>query len=273
MGCFLACFGFTNKRKKRKSADKKHGSYEPLDSSVSIVRLVTAENLTTSADFEPRHKPKEQLSSKIRKKVRFNLNVQAYEPISTSYHFLKDEEDEKVEKKHEEIKEGSLSTSLFGSGSSNLNYRYQNCRDFYDDIAFEDSDLDDYDIDYIDDNDDEYDGDSDIDSQRVSKDGMSSEKKVSSDEHAEEKAKISDKSDYAHSVLKPVENLTQWRAAKAKAATPSKQHQRKENNLLSQEFSEPLLVQERQPRNQSKPLLQEIAVDSSLSSWLSSRNT
>lgn len=233
-----------------------------------------------------RHKPKEQLSSKIRKKVSFNLNVQTYEPISTSYHFLKDEEDEKVEKKHEEIKEGSLSTSLFGSGSSNLNYRYQNCRDFYDeeddDIAFEDSDLDDYDIDYIDDNDDEYDGDSDIDSQRVSKDDMSSEKNVSSDEHAEEKARISDKSDYAHSVLKPVENLTQWRAAKAKAATPSKQHQRKENNLLAQEFSvpfapmpssKPLLVEERQPCNQSKPLLQEITVDSSLSSWLSSRNT
>lgn len=237
-----------------------------------------------------RHKPKEQLTSKIRKKVSFNLNVQTYEPISTSYHFLKDEEDEKVEKRREEIEEGSLSTSLSGSGSSNLNYRYQNCRDFYDeedDIAFEDSDLDDYDLDDIDDNGD---GDSGIGSQRESKDGfselldsssMSSDKK---DEPVEEKANISsgtNKTDFTHSVLKPVENLTQWRAAKAKTATSK--HERKENNLMSRDSlppfgvpmpsSEPVILKERQQHNQAKPLLQEITVDASLSTWISSRNS
>ena len=223
-----------------------------------------------------RHKTKEQPISKIRKKVRFNLNVQTYEPILTSYHFLEDEEDEKMLRKDEETAEESLSTSR---GSFNLNYRYQNCRDFYDeedDIAFEDSDL--YDEDYNNkEDDDEYDGDIDIGSQRANRDGFSeecnssstsSEKKVSCDKPLEEKDNIS-----MHSVLKPVENLTQWRAAKAKTA-PSKQ-ERKENLPLVQKAScsQSPIDLDKPYRKQSKAPLQEIAVDSSLSSWLNSTST
>ncbi|XP_062108930.1 uncharacterized protein LOC133819647 isoform X2 [Humulus lupulus] len=272
MGCFLACFGLSHKRKIRKPAHKRHGSYKPLDSSITIVRLSSSQNpiSTTIADFEPRRKSKEQPSSKIRKKVRFNLNVQTYEPVSTSYdHFL--EEEEKSEKM--EI----LSTS---KGSFNLNYRYQNCRDFYDeeeeDMAFEDSDLYDDDDDYYyndEEEDEDYDGDNDVDSQRGSQEfyssSTSSEKKVSCDKPDEEKSNTTS----LHSVLKPVENINQWRAAKAKTAPPKQQS--KENIQLFQQSSSCIspFDSEKPNRNQSKPLLQEIAVDASLSSWLNSKTT
>lgn len=210
-----------------------------------------------------RSKPKGQLISKIRKKVSFNLNVQTYEPISTDYHLLKDEEsDAKIcdDKESEEI----------ALGSSNLNYRYQNCREFYDeedDIAFEDSDLDDKDGDDGDEIIEDI-RDGDINSQRESQEGFL--KRVSSS--VEEKRNV-DRSECIHSVLKPVENLTQWRAAKVKAkdeaaaaaAAAKQRDQRKENVSLSRE---PKLAP--QCCNQSKPLLQEIAVDSSLSTWLNS---
>ncbi|KAF4350488.1 hypothetical protein F8388_003293 [Cannabis sativa] len=190
MGCFLACFGFSHKRKIRKPAHKRYGSYKPLDSSsITIVRLSSShKNPITVGDFEPRHKTKEQQqeqkpSSKIRKKVRFNLNVQTYEPVSTSYdNFL-----EKEEEIHDEKMEIFTTTSL-------------------------------------------------------------------------------------HSVLKPVENINQWREAKAKTA-PLKQ-QRKENIQLFRQSSSSCLSQQQQKQPfdyQSKPLLQEIAVDSSLSSWLTSK--
>ncbi|XP_030507607.2 uncharacterized protein LOC115722518 [Cannabis sativa] len=275
MGCFLACFGFSHKRKIRKPAHKRYGSYKPLDSSsITIVRLSSShKNPITVGDFEPRHKTKEQQqeqkpSSKIRKKVRFNLNVQTYEPVSTSYdNFL-----EKEEEIHDEKME-ILSTS---KGSFNLNYRYRNCSDFYDeeeeeeDMAFEDSDL--YDDDYYNDDDeedDDYDGDDDIDIERVSH--TSSEKKVISCENTDGE-KINSTTTSLHSVLKPVENINQWREAKAKTA-PLKQ-QRKENIQLFRQSSSSCLSQQQQKQPfdyQSKPLLQEIAVDSSLSSWLTSK--
>ncbi|PON94823.1 FK506-binding nuclear-like protein [Trema orientale] len=273
MGCFLACFGLSHKRKRRKPAHKGHGGYEPLDSSVTIVRLSSAENpISTKAYSEPRHKHKEQPSSKIRKKVRFNPNVQTYEPISTSYHFLEDEEDEKLIRKGEEIADESLSTS---KGSFNLNYRYQNCRDFYDeddDIAFE-SDLY-YDDDYNeeeDEDEDEYDGDIDIDSQRVSQDEFSKELNsysVSSDKNVSSDKSVEEKDTSAHSVLRPVENLTQWRAAKAKTAS-SKQPREENISLFQKSSCRTSLLDSGKPY----PLLQEIAVDSSLSSWLNPTST
>ncbi|KAK7820628.1 hypothetical protein CFP56_038648 [Quercus suber] len=81
-----------------------------------------------------------------------------------------------------------------------------------------------------------------------------------------------DRSQYVHSVLNPIENLSQWKAVKAKTAPPK--HQRKENIELKEEplkfiSSKPILdpLPFSNP-SQSKPLMQEIAVDSSLSSWL-----
>lgn len=232
-----------------------------------------------------RENPKEQQKLKTRKKVSFNLNVQTYEPISNTYNLLEDEEEEKMGKNGGEVARGSL---LSGTNStSHSNYRYQNCRDCYDeedDIAFEDSDLDDEEDE--DDDDNEYDWESDIDGQRTSQDGfskqfcsssISSKNGISSDPVVDENANnamplsVRD----IHSVLSPVENLSQWRAAKAKSV-PQK-NQRKENIGVLQEPSEPSVPFRSNSNfsssplcNQSKPLLQEIKVDASLSSWLNS---
>ncbi|KAL5542336.1 hypothetical protein UlMin_010046 [Ulmus minor] len=281
MGCFLACFGVSKKRKRRKAAHKilaaglRHGSYLPLDSSTAIAGLGSEEN-PSKAESEPKQKLKEQKSLKIRKKVRFNLNVQIYEPISTAYHILEGEEEEKMEKNGKETAERSLSTSRsvkgvgINAGSFNLNYRYQNCRDWYDeedDIAFGDSDLDD-----DDEGEEDYDWESDIDNHGIIRDGIS--EKSCSGEAVEEKDNLSTIDNGHNSVLKPVENLSQWRAAKAKAA-PDKQ-QSKENIALIQESQLPFTSKQSSAKahcNHSRPLLQEIAVNSSFSSWLNTAST
>ncbi|KAF2292694.1 hypothetical protein GH714_026766 [Hevea brasiliensis] len=92
---------------------------------------------------------------------------------------------------------------------------------------------------------------------------------------------VRDRSAYVHSVLNPVENLTQWKAVKAKGTPPLKQQ--KENFTLGQEprisFSSEPSFRELQfcfnmKSDQSKKSNQEIAVDASLSNWLgSSENT
>jgi hypothetical protein len=226
-----------------------------------------------------RDKPKEETSFKIRKKVSFNLNVQTYEPISTDYQFLESdvEEEEEVEKNGREASKESLSASASKRASTAMrsiglfpsNYRYQNVRDSYDSyeeedyVADEESDLDD--DDYY--GDDDYcDGDSEVDDQRLSQEGFPKQFFSSSINGELESCRwnlnAGDNIPYAHSVLCPIENLSQWKAAKAKAAAP--RHQ-KENIPSSQE---PRILYSRSSCNQSKPLLQEVPVHASLSIWI-----
>ena len=218
-----------------------------------------------------RDEPKEGTSFKIRKKVSFNLNVQTYEPISTDDHVLQsDEEDEEMEKNGRKVSRvSSLSTSATKRASTGLislglfpsNYRYQNVRDSYDSyeeedyLADEESDLDDDDYDG---DDDDYNGDSDLDDQRMSQEGFPKHFYSSSINGNR------DNIPNAHSVLSPIENLSQWKAAKAKAAAPKPQKE----NIPS--FQEPSILYSRSSCNQSKPLLQEIPVHASLSSWINS---
>ncbi|XVF66417.1 hypothetical protein PTKIN_Ptkin10aG0033800 [Pterospermum kingtungense] len=78
---------------------------------------------------------------------------------------------------------------------------------------------------------------------------------------------------YLCSVLNPVENATLWKEIKARAAAPAPKHRREENIELEEEpqihFSSNCLTY----YNQSKPPLQDIAVDASLRNWLISPNT
>lgn len=93
--------------------------------------------------------------AKVRKKVSFNMDLQIYEPISTSYHSM--EEEEEMKNNDEEI-EGSLSTSCskksfpaFSMRSFHSHYRYQHCGDCYDEediLAFNESELEDLDDDF-----------------------------------------------------------------------------------------------------------------------------
>ncbi|XP_052187739.1 uncharacterized protein LOC127798300 isoform X2 [Diospyros lotus] len=83
---------------------------------------------------------------------------------------------------------------------------------------------------------------------------------------------------YVGSVLNMVENLTQWRAAKERRSTPLKKDQEKENISTAKEISIPFSAEEpsfkspirssRQRSSCSKREGNEIAVDTSLSSWL-----
>lgn len=295
MGCFLACFGFTKKKRRRVANNKRHGSYKPLDSSVPVNLYITEDPICSNSEF--RDKPKEQSSFKIRKKVSFNLNVQTYEPIPTDYTLLEsDEEGDKKKKGEETAKRGLFSTAL-AMGSYPSNYRYQNCTYNYDEdddeLAYEEIDLDDDDYDNdIDDNDDS-DENEDYGNNDIHHDQSQEEERVSLTQLAKDKINVMppaasnvrelksvglhqnarDRSQYVHSVLNPIENLTQWKAVKAISA-PVK-HQRKENIELKKEppisiSSKPILdTLPFSNRSQSKqPLMQEIAVDASLSNWL-----
>lgn len=224
-----------------------------------------------------RDKPKE--ATKIRKKVSFNLNVQTYEPVLKDYEFVESEVEEEVDNNEQEVAKGRSSTSATKRASTALtsslglfpsNYRYQNVRDSYDsyeeedNVADEDSDFDD--DDYY--GDDDYcDGDSsDIDDPRMSREGYPKQSFSSSINGELESCRwslnVGDNIPYAHSVLSPIENLSQWKAAKAKVVAPKQQKE----NVAS--FQEPKFLYSRSSCNQSKPLLQQIPVHASFSSWV-----
>ncbi|KAJ7979812.1 hypothetical protein O6P43_003169 [Quillaja saponaria] len=290
MGCFLGCFGFSNKRKRRKpvykvlaaARDQRHGTYEALNSSVTINLDIKDIPIVPHSDSGDEHK--KQTRTKSRKKVRFNLNVQTYEPISTDYQILENNEDEDERKETGETENESLASSCSKAEVRTYpsNFRYQNIRDSYDEedeLAFEEYDLDLDNDEYYDDGDDD---DGDCSDSGVGENDSDYEvygPKASEGEILEQKSPGSKLSDlriqYVHSVLRPVENLTQWKAIKARVA--ASKHKRKEDVPLEQRICMPLNPQPtsfqapfrlKSSVIQSKPLVPEIAVDTSLSNWL-----
>ncbi|KAG4397667.1 hypothetical protein AAZX31_10G179300 [Glycine max] len=303
MGCFMACFGLSNKRKRRKTIYKvlaghqqKYGNYEVL--------AITEKSTIPDSDSRGRDEVKEQNSVKTKKKkVTFNLNVQVYEPNPTAYQILNNEEEEN--RNYAAETEGSATLPV----KYPSNHRYYNSGDGYDEedgMAYEDSDIEDYEYDWEDDNefdDDEYDWDDDGSDGSLENDeaevcnGNSKQKELSEPCYpslAQDKIKNQmlddaklksnlrgrDRSTGMHSVLIPVENLTQWKAIKTKVA-PSSKHRRKENVPSKQHTSMPSVSEAslnfspcslESNALQSKPLLPEISVDASLSNWLVSPN-
>ncbi|XP_042027620.1 uncharacterized protein LOC121774827 isoform X1 [Salvia splendens] len=170
---------------------------------------------------------------KLKKKVRFNLNVKAYEPIPD------DDEVDGEEETGLHYEEDVIASSYPAS------YRYQNCR--YSDSE-EDGDID------LDEDDDDF---SSIQSDNIGSDNdVKNQDQTSVEQQATES--ISDAGRYVSSVLCPVENLSQWRAVKAKAAIVQPKLQ-KEN----------LIPSSAAPHSDSKRR-SDVAVDASLSNWLSS---
>ena len=257
-----------------------------------------------------RVKPEEQLNlnASTRKKVTFDTNVKTYEPVlvdeAADLQPEKSEEggEDEASVKSSQLKSCSEDSSVTSTGSYSTNHRYQNCRDSDDD---EDGEMDYGDSDVTDDDDDD-DGDGDGDmGEEYDKfgedfeDGLVCSKArtavnqvfveevedpiVTCDRDVRSigsNVNARDRSVYVHPVLNPVENLTQWKAVKAKRAPPLRSQ--KENYISSQEsraalsaepsFKEPSfsLKSETDP---SKKLNQEIAVDASLSNWLASSET
>ncbi|XP_035542070.1 uncharacterized protein LOC108995897 isoform X2 [Juglans regia] len=303
MGCFLACFGSSKDgRKRRKQSrnkvrprDHQGASQNPNTTPVPQIRQI-------------RDEVEEELSFRARKKVTFDSNVKTYEHVSCddSQDFSLESEgggkkgEENVAKSNQS--KSSSEDSLITSGSGSYpppNYRYQNCRDSDDEYEEPDNDDSDLDCDYDDDNsgieDNGLYGDDDDDRIVKSRRTISAAhifteevespmpicalrdgevKPIGSNPYAR------DRSVYVHPVLNPVENLTQWKAVKAKGGQPLKPQ--KENFVSNQESCVPLGTDQsfeelsfsfRSKTDQSKKSNQEIAVDASLSNWLVSSET
>ncbi|EXB53515.1 hypothetical protein L484_005945 [Morus notabilis] len=292
MGCFLACFGTSkNDRRRRKQRNQvqprlhqRNESPKAVQSAVSSVQ-VESENLVSLVSVVREEQP--NLSP--RKKVTFDSNVRTYEHVSTyddsdllreSEDFEKKEEDDlgKLSLSKSPSEDSSVTSSL---GSYPPNHRYQNCRESDDEdeeLDFEDSDLDDED-----ENGDEDDGeveyeDEVIELSRASEE-VNSPMPVSGLLESEVLNKnVRDRSAYVHSVLNPVENLTQWKAVKARGKPKTRPQIQKENFTLDQEEprisfnSEPafkdLSLSSKSKTDQPVKPKQEMAVDASLSNWL-----
>ncbi|XP_044492368.1 myb-like protein X [Mangifera indica] len=215
--------------------------------------------------------------------------------VKSKQEMEKEEEKENLVKSKQSQSSSEASSITSSSGSYPSNYRYQNCRESDDeeDELELDSDLD---------NDEDEEDDKEVDFDDMSEDDdndMVAKSRIAVGKADTRKAvdsslvtsrldegglkpiqdnrRVRDRSAYVHSVLNPVENLTQWKAVKNKGK-PQLKHQ-KENFTDDQEprasfslepsFKELSLSFKTKSGNQSKkPPNQEVAVDASLSNWL-----
>ncbi|XP_010522462.1 PREDICTED: uncharacterized protein LOC104801071 [Tarenaya hassleriana] len=250
MGCFLGCFGLSSNRKHRKpnrkisSQHQRICSYEPLHSS-DPTSLNVSENPEKISNSNLRCGAGEKKEAKPRKRVRFNLNVQSYEPMPRTCEITFCDECIQEEERNAEVPAPEKTSDDSGTKSSYpTNYRYQNCVDSYeedDETAYGESDLEDEDY-YTE---DEIDYEDEVEEEEM---GLYCGEVIST--CAEEMVIGSNRSQYLTQVLNPVQSLAQWKAVKAKPAKV-KQQPRKENI---------------EPAEQE----QEVAVDASLSNWLAS---
>ncbi|KAK8588395.1 hypothetical protein V6N13_087324 [Hibiscus sabdariffa] len=277
MGCFLACFGSSKNRKNRKQRHKaqprsqRNVSYN-AQSTVSLEQSCLGTPINSVKEVRDDN-AEEQLgsgsgsSSSARKKVTFDTNVKTYEHVlvdgSTDFELHNEEEaGKKLKVKEENLGKPRESENSSKSSSSSYppNHRYQNCRESDDELEDE-SDYEESDP-----------GDD--------KDGIEIEDYVgfndgaveSNDRITEEEWKPiglirTGRDGDVHPVLKPVENLDQWKAVTSKGSTPLKLQ--KENLSLEQE--EPRLSSTLD--RSSFSFSEQVSVDASLSNWLSSRET
>ncbi|XP_022719702.1 uncharacterized protein LOC111277543 [Durio zibethinus] len=258
--------------------------------------------------FNPIIVKKEKLGELLndcgKKKVTFDLNVKNHEefPVESADKLLKNNED----KEREETKETAKS-SVFDLTTSNVVCKSQNNR-YQNSCAESEDELEDLDLEVSDLDDDNEEGKAENESQLVMEESSESlfslsiesrkqvcevesdEKEVTSptpiDKSPTEEVKpigLNPNSKYRgvehlESVLNPVENLAQWKEVKAKASIPLKPDQEKENINLELEFDK--MVTSPEPSfkletfsskfwsNDKMLVSHEIAVDTSLSSWL-----
>ncbi|KAK4800789.1 hypothetical protein SAY86_021276 [Trapa natans] len=222
-----------------------HGSYEPLDSYNVRVDPSITEN-ENSVDFSGSPPSNKHAQVKIIKKVRFDLNVRAYEPIPQADISPTLSEDGEEENKEKGDGETAVDSRTAMAGMHSI-LELRNCIDSYD----EDDDLVYQDLDFHDGSDDElgfFDDDFSKDGigfngSRTSKEDMRRPGFGNLHQKLEEQAplihpignKIQEakmlrweenaqyRSKCIHPVLAPVENVMQWKKIKAKEALPSLQ--------------------------------------------------
>ncbi|KAM3326862.1 histone H2A.Z-specific chaperone CHZ1 isoform X1 [Capsicum chacoense] len=259
MGCFLGCFGFTSKKQKRIKPCNKfqvHQKYVPLESENA--------NVADSTNSETRDKPKESSKRKVKKKVSFNLDVKTYERIQDDDNTTNfSEEEEKTQREYNKQETAKASMSMYPSS-----YRYYNCNDEEEDeITLEDSDIDDLEDDE-DEEEEDY-GVSEDDDHAGGGDGYNSLHIETENKFGNVEKLSKDESNEVgrhrkNTVLLPVENLSQWKAVKARGAMQVRQQK---ENIIKLDGKQEL------PNSKPKPQGHEIPVDASLSNWLVSART
>ncbi|KAI4342680.1 hypothetical protein MLD38_027273 [Melastoma candidum] len=287
MRCFRSCFCLPDKRKKLKSSsrDAQHSSYRPLASFLED-------------DDDPEVVGDHGGSSIAHKKVvRFDLNVQAYEPLPCSDSDSPESDSEEIFRQDS----GKETTPIINSKDESTHpssYRYWNCRDSSDEeengFLCDDSDLEfEHDENESFSNGDICGGCRQFDLRSRKDDtpvwldsvGSSSEEQEQSSlaklpeekgiktvqplsanvrppctaMRSSENARL--RNNYVHSVLNPVENTVQWKTVKAKV-TLSNLKLSKENMEIEREVE--LAVTSCKSNSQ----VQHVPVNGSLSNWL-----
>ncbi|CAI8602793.1 unnamed protein product [Vicia faba] len=301
MGCsFFACFR-SSKHKKLTGKVQENGSSKPQQQQSVVLPLVQdhpqSETLVSPSLQKLQDKTEEELSVGLKKKVTFESNVKTCESVlaekDTEEGVVRNTEGGKEESSAKTTQSKSFSSedsSVTSTGSYPSNHRYQNCRDSDE----EDEELNDWVDDLSDDDDDGIREERDELGVEFEEDDMAYSKlRVVDDvdhvfaEEVESPIRICekdvetiglnpnarDRSVYVHPVLNPVENLSQWKAVKARRR-PTLRPQ-KENNVCSNPESQVAFgVKEvSESDNTPKKSNKEIAVDASLSNWLGSSET
>ncbi|XP_051128016.1 uncharacterized protein LOC127249315 [Andrographis paniculata] len=255
--CFLTCLGIesTTKNPKRRTRTRRSSPQEqPQDADASPageyvpLRIHGGPPKIDNSDDELREEQSQKgalplplplpLLSKIKKKVRFNLdahNCYYYQQI------VENEEEEEEDKTTWEPHPASIATLSESSTWSQAANRYQNCRENYEEEEEEEEDDDDDELNF-----DRSDGEED-----------SNNDDIEDDDDIPTKANLNPTKSDMFNVLTPVQNLAQWKSVKSKGR-------------LAKNYSEELRGQD---ISSSKNLSQPIAVDLSLSNWLGSVGT
>lgn len=318
MGCFLGCFGSKKEKRRRHRQAKRvqpkdqrndggkgdvsqrlviERASEGVASPPTICLNKVLQEIVPDEPFEAvtpneesREKLDEQLSFGARKKVTFALNVETYENTNDASEDEKDMGDEEDAEVQKDILNSSAENDLKSYPS---NHRYQNCSNSDDEYEVEsgESEIEDDDDDYFEDE-DEGGGDRGRIVQPESSDSFFSlpsavhqkgsespmaEKEVNSPVPIEPKSNR-DRSQYVHSVLNPIENLTQWKTVKMRSKPPLMPQKEQKTGIergvqlpFSVEPSFKFSTYSSSPKtNHSGSPNEDITVDTSLSNWLSS---
>ncbi|KAG4916204.1 hypothetical protein HKD37_19G054363 [Glycine soja] len=290
MGCFLHCFGSSKSTKPRRKAHQHHRLARDRLEQCSIQDDSETVVIGTASQ-EVQAKPLEQINVSPKKKVTFDVNVKTYEPDEVAdFQLEKSEEggeESALVEKLSRTKSYSEESSVTSAGSYTTNHRYHNCTCSDDEdgaMEYWDSDVTDEDEDEDDDGGDSDMGEEYDEVEEDFEDGIVYSRSRNGDNqvvvgevespilmHDKDLKSIGlnpnvrDRSVYVLSVMNPVENLTQWKAVKAKRAPPLASQ--KENLVLNQESRSAFAAET------PKKLNREIAVDASLSNWLGSSET
>ncbi|KAK2638017.1 hypothetical protein Ddye_025812 [Dipteronia dyeriana] len=308
MGCFFACFGACKRRKSQHLVNVTHFEgqrHEDLQVNESTQKEEPEQPISVSRE-KVDESVVCITKKKVSFDLNVNKTQQESQPIEeVTDNLLKDNENKEIEKEDEreiELKETKLVPNSITPNvvSHVLNNRYQNCvtsEDESEDLGLEESDLDD---------DDDSDGDNlvscnekilvqeesseslfslSIDSRKHVYEVELGEKEVNSPmpvrslpiqevrEEVEENGLCRNARDRSRYV-----NLTRWKVVKARATTPPpSKYESKENINLMQDLDVPVCPvptcklsthSSVSNSNNKKVLDQEVAVDTSLSSWL-----